>query len=329
MRVQNSKALWAVVGMLVCACLWAGPAEACTRAVYFGKNGQTVTGRSMDWAEEMGNTMWVFPRGMARDSGLGKGALTWTSKYGSVAVSVYECGTADGMNEKGLVANMLYLAESEYSPAGDDRPALVISSWAQYMLDNFATVAEAVADARAERYRMVTVTSPDGSAGNVHLSISDTSGDSAIFQYLGGKLVIFHGRQYQVMTNSPIYEQQLALNEYWKHYINAATQSDDPQEAVATVFSVIRNCSVPRGIKHATAPNLSLTVWRTVSDHKNLTYYFENTKFPNVVWVKLGEIDFKSGSGTRKLVLDGRPELAGNQSANFEKTEPFKFLVPH
>jgi penicillin V acylase-like amidase (Ntn superfamily) len=47
----------------------------------------------------------------------------WTSKYGSVVASVYEAGTADGMSEKGIVANLMFLVESE-SPTdkGDARP---------------------------------------------------------------------------------------------------------------------------------------------------------------------------------------------------------------
>jgi choloylglycine hydrolase len=287
---------------------------------------------------------------MARDAGLAEGSLKWTSKHGSVVASIYEGGSADGMNEKGLVANLLYLAESEYTPKGDTRPALIISSWAQYMLDNFATVEEVVADARKEAYRMVNVAAPNGVAGNVHLSLSDASGDSAIFEYIAGKLVIHHGRQFQVMTNSPIYDKQLALNEYWKqvggdvmlpgtnraadrfarasHYINAANQTADPREAVATVFSVIRNCSVPRGVKHATAANLSSTIWRTVADQKNKVYYFENTASPSLVWVKFADVDFKEGSGTRKLTMVGNPDLGGNQTANFVKAEPFTFLSP-
>ena len=326
-------------------------ADACTRAVYFGKEGQTVTGRSMDWAEDTLTDLWIFPRGMARDAGLGKSSLTWTSKYGSVVASIYDGGSADGMNEKGMVANLLYLAESKYSAADDARPALIISSWAQYMLDNFATVQEAVDDARKEAYRMVSVVAPNGAAGSVHLSLSDPSGDSAIFEYIDGKLVIHHGKQHQVMTNSPTYDQQLALNEYWKqiggnlmlpgtnraadrfarasYYINAANQTADPREAVATVFSVIRNCSVPRGVKHATAANLSSTIWRTVADQKNKVFYFENTASPSLVWVKFADVDFKEGSGTRKLTMVGNPDLGGNQTANFVKAEPFKFLAPH
>lgn len=326
-------------------------AFSCTRAVYFGKDGQTVTGRSMDWLEDMQSNLYIFPRGMARDGGLGDKSLKWISKYGSVITSVYEGGTADGMNEKGLVANLLYLAESEYTALDDTRPAIVISAWAQYLIDNFATVEEAVSEVRQEKFRMLTLTGPSGFKGNVHVSISDASGDSAIFEYIKGKLVIHHGRQYQVMTNSPIYSEQIPLNEYWKQiggttmlpgtnraadrfarasfYINAAAQSADPREAVATVFSVMRNVSVPRGISLPGQPHISSTLWRSVADQKNRVYYFEDTASPSLVWVRLDQIDFKPGSGVRKITLHGNPDLGGDQTLNFRKAEAFKFLAPH
>ena len=334
----------------IAAYVLAPTADACTRAVYFGKEGQTVTGRSMDWIEDMQSNLWIFPRGMARDGGLGKSSLKWTSKHGSVITSVYEGGTVNGMNEKGLVANLLYLVESEYSASTDTRPAVVITAWAQYVLDNFATVQEAVAELKKETFRMVAVAAPNGAKGTVHLAISDTSGDSAILEYVKGKLVIHHGRQYQVMTNSPVYDEQISLNKYWRQiggtvmlpgtnraadrfarasfYINACKQTADPREAVAGVFSVMRNVSVPRGIGTMDQPNISSTIWRTVGDHKNRVYYFENTAGPSLVWVKLSKIDFKEGSGTRKLTLVGKPDLGGDQTADFEKAEPFKFLAP-
>lgn len=112
--------------------------DACSRAVYFGKEGQTITGRTMDWfVSDMDTNMWLYPRGLERTSNT-KTPLNWKSKYGSVAVTIYEGATADGMNEKGLVANMLYLAESKYpvAKADDKRPTLPISAWAQYVLDH-------------------------------------------------------------------------------------------------------------------------------------------------------------------------------------------------
>jgi len=336
----------------ICAAVCASsPLNACSRAVYFGKAGQTVTGRTMDWVEDMQSNLWVFPRGMERDGGMGEKGFRWTSKYGSVITSGYESGTTDGMNEKGLVANLLYLAEAEFPTAeGDTRPQMSISAWPQYLLDNFATVEQAVAAMRQEKFRVVSVAAPNGKEGSIHVSISDSSGDSAIFEYVGGELVIHHARQFQVMTNSPVYDQQLALNEYWKQiggtvmlpgtnraadrfvrasfYINAARQSADPREAVATVFSVMRNVSVPRGITTPNQPNISTTLWRSVSDQKNLVYYFEDTASPSLLWVDLKKTDFTAGSGVRKLTLHGNPAIGGDQTSNFKPAEPFKFLAP-
>ena len=326
--------------------------EACSRAVYFGKDGQTVTGRTMDWfVSDMDTNLWLYPRGLER-TGNTKTPFTWKSKYGSVVTTIYEGAAADGMNEEGLVANLLYLAESKYpaASADDKRPTLPNSAWVQYVLDNYATTAEAVEALRKEEFRMVPIQAPTGEPGTVHLSISDASGDSAIFEYIDGKLTIHHGKQYQVMTNSPTFDRQQPLVDYWKeiggstflpgtnratdrfarlsYYVNEAKQSDDPREAVATVFSLMRNVSVPIGIKIPGKPNIADTLWLTVSDQKNKVYYYQSTNSPSIVWAKMGELDFKEGSGARRLQLDGNPDVAGNQTANFKPAEVFKFMAP-
>lgn len=342
----------AVACVLSAVLLTPSGAEACSRAVYFGKEGQTVTGRTMDWfVSDMDTNLWLYPRGLQRTSNT-KTPLDWTSKYGSVVTTVYEGVAADGMNEKGLVANMLYLAESEFPAAtpNDARPTLSISAWVQYILDSYATTAEAVEGLRREEFRTVTAVAPTGEAGTVHFSVSDASGDSAIFEFIGGKLVIHHGRQYQVMTNSPVFSEQLPLASYWKaiggatmlpgtnratdrfarlsYYINEATQTADPRRAVATVFSIMRNASVPIGIKIPGQPNIADTLWLTVSDQKNKVYYYQDTNSPSILWAKLSEIDFRPGSGARKLQLDGNPDLGGDQTRNFKRAALFEFLGP-
>ena len=103
--------------------------QACTRVVYLGKNGMVVTGRTMDWKEDLKSNIYVFPRGIER-AGADKGnTIHWKSKYGSVITAGYDIGTSDGMNEKGLVANLLYLTESDYYRPNDTRPAMGISIW--------------------------------------------------------------------------------------------------------------------------------------------------------------------------------------------------------
>jgi len=354
-KLMERKKWTRLTGMtlLLGVVLWTGMSAvlACSRAVYLGKQEQIITGRTMDWSEDMQTNLWIFPQGLKREGGMGEKGLQWTSKYGSVVASVYEGGSADGMNETGLVANLLFLVESDYPPAqGDSRPQVAITAWIQYLLDNFATVEEAVAAMKKEEFRVVGVKAPNGVEGKIHVSVSDPTGDSAIFEYLEGKLHIHHSREYQVMTNSPRFDQQLALNEYWQQiggtvmlpgtnraadrfvrasfYINAARQTGDAREAVATVFSVMRNVSVPRGISTPEQPNISSTLWRTVADQKNKVYYFEDTASPSLVWVKLPELDFAAGSGVRKLQLAGKPDLSGDQTANFRPAEPFVFLAP-
>lgn len=334
-------------------------AEACTRAVYLGSDDVVITGRSMDWAEDMRTDLWAFPAGMSRQGAAGANTPEWVSKYGSVIAAAYDLATADGMNEKGLVANMLYLAESEYAKP-DGRPALSMSLWAQYVLDNFATVAEAVDALKAEHFVVVTAELPNGKAAQIHLSLSDPTGDSAIFEYLGGKLVIHHGRQYQVMTNSPSFDQQLALNAYWdgiggtvfmpgtnraadrfaraSFFIKAVPTKADPafvsavpdksyaNQAVASVASVMRAVSVPFGLSTPDQPNIASTLWRTVSDQKNRVYFFDAATSPNSFWVRLDDLDLKAGAPVKRLPLAGARTYSGNAAAAFEVAEPFAFM---
>lgn len=305
----------------------------------------------MDWKFEIGTNLWALPRGVTRTGQAGPDSATWTAKYGSVVASGYDICTTDGVNEAGLAANLLWLAESEYPSNTGDRPAVALSLWAQYVLDNFATVAEAVAALTATPLRVVTAEVPgQHRLATLHLAMSDATGDSAIVEYIDGEQVIHHGRQYQVMTNSPIFSKQLAITEYWQQiggtvmlpgtnraadrfvraafYIDAVPKTADPLEAVAVVMSVVRNVSVPYGITTADEPNISSTRWRTAVDHTSLRYFFESALSPNTFWVELANLDFSEGAPTKRLNLgDGEKTVyAGDASAKFEPAEPFAFL---
>jgi choloylglycine hydrolase len=108
-------------------------------------------------------------------------------------------------------------------------------------------------------------------------------------------------------------------------YINAIPQTDDTRLAVASVFSVIRSCSVPFGISTPGQPNISSTRWRTVADHKNKVYYFESALTPNTFWVDFKDVDFTSGASVKKLLLTGNEIYAGNAAGKFVNAPAFKF----
>lgn len=321
----------------------------CTRVVYSGTNGMVATGRSMDWKTDMHSNIWIFPRGMERNGETGSNSLEWTSKYGSVVTSAFEIASTDGMNEKGLVANLLWLPETEYPVRDKSKPGLTITAWVQYMLDNFATVEEAVNFIDEDTFQVVSDMMPDGSRlATLHLSVSDATGDCAIFEYIGKKLTIYHSKEYKVLTNSPTYDKQLALNEYWNSiggltflpgtnrasdrfarasfYVNALPKTDDVRVAVASVFSVVRNTSVPYGISTPNAPEISTTQWRTVSDSKNLLYFFESSLTPNTFWVNLREVDFSEGAPVLKLSIANEETYHGNATKDFKPAQAFKFL---
>ncbi len=227
-----------------------------------------------------------------------------------------------------------------------------LAAWAQYVLDNFATVQEAVDALAKEPFTVVTDNVPgEEKLATLHLSLSDAGGDSAIIEYVDGKQVIHHSRDYQVMTNSPIFEKQLAMEEYWKQiggtvmlpgtncasdrfarasfYVNAIPKSENPVELIASVFSAIRNVSVPFGITTLDQPNISSTRWRTVSDEKRKLYFFELALTPNVFWVDLTKLDLSEKTG-KVMKLDLGPNqthiYSGMANDQFKEAQPFKFL---
>ena len=336
------------------------PVLACTRALYVAKDSTVLTGRSMDWGEDMHSNMWVLPRGMKRDGMGGTNSIQWESKYGSLVVSAYDIGSCDGMNEKGLTVNMLALVESDYGKPAEGGKVICMSTWLQYVLDNHATVAEAVADLRQEAFRVQTIVLPTGRPANMHLAMSDPAGDSAIFEYVNGKLVIHHGKQYKVLTNSPTYDQQLAIMEYWKlaggltktlpgtsnaadrfvrasflldalpvetskNYISGSPQQKFHFQSAMAVLSLMRSIGTPLGFSLDDQPWVSSTIWRTVSDCTNRIVLFDSAMSPSTFWVKLDDLDFKPGAPVKKLTLTGGKSYSGDAADKFVETGLFNF----
>jgi len=333
--------------------------HACSRTTFIGADQVVITARSLDWAEDSSPDLWLLPRGMQREGASGPSSAKWTSKYGSVMTSFYNVASIDGMNEKGLVANTLYLAETDYGKS-EGKPLISISLWGQYALDNFATVAEAVQALRQEPFRITTRKLPNGEAASGHLALSDPSGDSAILEYIDGKLRIHHGKKFTVMTNSPVYDQQLALNDYWKtvggleflpgtnrasdrfvrasfllaslptkidpNIITAVPSKSFENQALASMTSLIRGVSVPLGISVPNQPNIASTFWRSVANQKSLTYTFDSATSPNVFWVDLKKVDFANDKQPSKLAVAGGMIYSGEVSAQFKPEKLFNWL---
>lgn len=110
------------------------------------------------------------------------------------------------------------------------------------------------------------------------------------------------------------------------YYLGQLPQTADEREAIAAIFSVIRNTSVPMGVSNPGQPNLAPTLWRTVSDQKHRIYYFESTSSPNIFWVSMDKLNLKEGTPSQKLDLEGDPIMAGDVADRFKPAKPFRFL---
>ncbi|RXZ88311.1 linear amide C-N hydrolase [Agromyces atrinae] len=310
----------------------------CTRVVWPDANGSVIVGRNMDFHMDLLTNLWKYPRGMKRSDGV-DGNLTWTSTYGSIVATAFDLIATDGINEAGFAGHILWLAESDYGKPAPSDTQLSQAVWLQYYLDNFSTVDEAVAWTNETQVEIAQLFDPTGHlVPTLHLAINDASGDSAIIEYTEGKPKVYHGRDYKVMTNSPTFDKQLELVKtveglggdkplpgstlasdrfarasfYVEHQVQPKTQVD----AIAAMFSIIRNAAQPFRTPEPGKPDASQTIWQVVLDLTNKRYVFESTTRPGIVWVDLDEMSFNHDSKVLKLDLVSRLALEGGLAGN-------------
>ena len=314
----------------------------CTRVLWNTNDLAVLTGRSMDWPESTEPLIVAFPAGRERNGVHPAGVLAdadparWTSRHGSLVTTVYGMGTVDGFNDAGLAGHGLYLEATDFGPREPAKPAVHAGLWLQYLLDQAATVAEAL-----ELMNGIDVVAvhAHGHDANLHLALEDAGGDSAIIEFAAGRPVVHHGRQFTLMTNDPTYDEQLALlsRQDFSHpsrdmplpgNVNAVDRfqraayysallptPQSEREAVAGVMAIMRNVSVPFGAPYGEF-GVYNTEYRTVTDLTNRTYFFELTTSPSVIWVRMADLDLTAGAPT--MVLDPYDEtLTGDVTDRF------------
>jgi penicillin V acylase-like amidase (Ntn superfamily) len=321
-------------------------ADACTRILWNDNKLAVVAGRTMDFPVSTEPVITVLPRGIAHDGGIFAGTridsenpARWASKYGSIVTSTFGAGTADGVNEKGVAMHLLYFIPADFGPRDPKKAGLQAALWGQYVLDNAASVQEAIALLEEIQPLMVD---HQGIKATVHLAIEDATGDSAIIEYIpGGKKTIYHNREYRIMTNDPSYDQQLAYRakfnfdnatrdtaipgntngkdrfiraDYYRQWL---PEPKNTREAIAGILAIARNVSVPFGAPNRAPGSLYNTEYRTAIDLTNQRYYFELTTSPNVIWMDLAKFKLTEGSPVQLLHPDDI-ELSGDVTKSFK-----------
>lgn len=310
----------------------------CTRVVWSDANGSVIVGRNMDFHMDLLSNLWKYPRGIERTDGV-HGNLRWRSKYGSLVATAFDLIATDGMNEEGFAGHILWLAESNYGKPEASATQLSQAVWLQYYLDNFSTVADAVEWTNQSQVEIAQLFDPTGHlVPTLHLAINDATGDSAIIEYTDGKPKVYHSRDYKVMTNSPTYDEQLELVGVYQglggdkplpgstlasdrfaralFYVEHQVQPKTQVDAIAAMFSIIRNAAQPFRTPEPGKPDASQTIWQVVLDLTNKRYVFESTTRPGMVWVDFDELSFNEGTKTLRLDLVSRLALEGGLAGN-------------
>ncbi len=320
-------------------------ANACSRLLWNSNGDLVLSARTFDWSYSLESMLYITPRGLRMNGGVTENPAQWTVKYGSVTTAISSWlkkngpftladGATDGVNEKGLAAHALFLQNTEFEKRQPSKPTLTSLRWVRYLLDNFATVDEALAG-------MNTVDIVPGKIGDnlmrFHVALEDKSGESAIIEFIDGKQVIHRGRDVQVLTNNPPYDKQIKALEKYKtfggqqplpgniesnhrfvrlsYFSKFLPAVNDPDTATSYILSAIRSAASPYGAPYANG-GVYPTWWISVTDLKNSLYYFNWTEKPNLIKVVLPTLDFSENSGIR--VLDPRRSgLVGTVNNHF------------
>ena len=201
---------------------------ACTTFL-INKNGQLVFGRNYDWITDAGMVCTNL-RGLTKTSLKTETGETtsWVSQYGSITFNQYgkEFPTG-GMNEKGLVVELMWLDETRY-PSADNRPAIGVLQWIQFQLDNCSTIEEVIATDKKLRISQ-TGTTP------LHYLVADAKGNVATVEFLKGRMVVHKGKDLSVpvLTNN-------SYDESVNAYKNSTANGNNSLERFETACNMIK-----------------------------------------------------------------------------------------
>lgn len=317
------------LGLILALPFLPGVAGACSR-VFSNANGQAmVVGRTMDLFLDDRVALALRPRGLNAGGMQGlddPNPLRWRARYGSTGALSIGKVLSDGLNERGLNANLLYLGTSRYPSRNPAIPALSNSRMAEYVVDNFATVEEAIAGLR--RVQVVSDTLLNRQWG-LHLSIADRSGDSAVIEFIDGEMKVKRGNDSLVMTNEPGLNWQLNNRRRYKPfggtlplpgdidppsrfvrasaYLSTLPKPANAGEAEAHVYGVMKNVAVPAGAQDYSSGDSEdtwVTLWTTIANLSQGHYGIQLNSDPDPVWVSLSRLQW-TGPGMRVLPLRG------------------------
>ena len=269
--------------------------SACT-TFFMHVKGQMVFGRNYDWITDAG-MVYTNQKGLSKTSARTTDgeSITWMSKYGSISFNQYgkEFPTG-GMNEKGLVVELMWLDETRY-PAPDLRPSIGVLQWIQFQLDNCSSIEEVVATDKL--LRITSIGTP------LHYLVADATGKAVTIEWLEGKLVSTQSSENNppVLTNSVYQESIRHFRKASNHDESSFAFGNNSLQRFGQACQMIsnyqsRNIDTPPvdyafNILSAVSQG-EATKWSIVYDITNLKIHFRTNRFPDQKIVNLYDFEF-------------------------------------
>lgn len=297
--------------------VYAGFSFACSTFL-LGDNGRYVFGRNYDWVSGNGMVL-VNSRGVKKTSFTAPGspAITWVAQCGSITFNQFgKEFPHGGMNEKGLVVELMWLQVTAY-PEADSRAGMNELQWIQYQLDNCANVEEVIAT--NEKIRI-----DRQGAAPLHFLVADAAGNAATIEFIKGKMVVHRGKdlKYPVLTNT-VYSEALKKVEQDKS--GAAGHSDNSIARFATACQMVQQFKeAPAGTKPVDYAFTILnkialgdyTKWSIVYDITERAIYYTTLGQPERRALRFSDFDFACGN--QSLALNLSAPHAGAVAAYFK-----------
>lgn len=180
-------------------------AEACTGITLTTIDSTMVTARTIEWAAEPLNAMYVIvPRGQKQRSWLPDGTLkgkTFVAEYGYVGIAVENDEfIMEGINEAGLAAGLFYFPEyGEYMPYKEVDKSMCVSDmqFVSWVLSTCTSIDEMLA-----LMPTIRVVGIDPRASTVHWRVSEESGRQVVVEIVNQQVIVYEN-PLGVLTNSP------------------------------------------------------------------------------------------------------------------------------
>jgi len=308
-----------MLAFFLCALLANQTLDACTTFLIH-KNGKYAFGRNYDWITDVGMVCSNL-RGLAKTSAQinGQPTVSWVSKYGSITFNQYgkEFPTG-GMNERGLVVEMMWLDGSKY-PEPDSRAEIGVLQWIQYQLDNCSTIEEVIATNSKIR---ISKTHPP-----VHYLVADLSGRAATIEFLDGNTVVHTGTNLSiaVLTNTDYATSERVYKQSINSKDTNVAFNDNSLQRFAAACSMVQQYNAGGSNSSLVdysfdvlkkVSNDDFTKWSIVYDMSAKKVYFKSKSSPQVKWISYADVDFSCNSTS--LAFDMNLTVQGNGARQFK-----------